>query len=124
MKRKLITKKDAVIIAVITVVSAALLLAGKTFAVRGERAVISVDGKVYKEISLSSVSKKTQFSLDNGVVITAENGKIYFSQSDCRDKICVKTGEISKTGEAAVCAPNKTVIEIKGADRADSIITY
>ncbi len=124
MERKLITKKDAVIIAVILFASAALVLSGRAFRAQGETAVISVDGKVYREIRLSDFSKKTQFSLDNGVVITAENGKICFSESDCKDKICIKTGEISKSGEVSVCVPNKTVIEIRGADGADNIITY
>lgn len=124
MERKLITKKDAVILAVIVFISAAVFLLSSFLRTDGDRALISVDGKVIKEIRLSSVSEETKISLENGVVITAQDGKIRFSESNCKDKICIKTGEISKSGEAAVCAPNKTVIEIKGADEAVNIITY
>ena len=124
MERKLITKKDAVILVIIIFISAAVLFLSSFLKTDGEKALISVDGKVIKEIKLSELSEETQISLDNGVIITAQKGKIRFSDSNCRDKICVKTGEISKSGEAAVCAPNKTVIEIKGADEAVTIITY
>ena len=42
------------------------------------------------------------------------------TDADCPDKLCVKTGRISKTGETIVCLPHRVVVEIIGAAADDS----
>ncbi|MFR4337598.1 MAG: NusG domain II-containing protein [Lachnospira pectinoschiza] len=42
------------------------------------------------------------------------------TDADCPDKLCVKTGMISKTGETIVCLPHRVVVEIIGAAADDS----
>ncbi|MBC7196761.1 MAG: NusG domain II-containing protein [Deferribacterales bacterium] len=39
--------------------------------------------------------------------------KLRFIESDCRDKICIKTGFISKCNDVAICIPNKVALQIK-----------
>ena len=41
--------------------------------------------------------------------------------SDCPDKICIKSGFISKPGELLVCLPHKLMIEIKSNDNEKNI---
>jgi len=83
----------------------------------GNVAVVSIDGQVYKELSLN---ENTEIDLDHtcGVdgynVLVIENGKAYMKDADCADKVCVHQGKISKVGETIVCLPHKVVIEIKG----------
>lgn len=48
--------------------------------------------------------------IDNVVVI--ENGKVFVSEANCRDQVCVFHSPISKQGEQIVCLPNKVVIEV------------
>ncbi|UOD34247.1 NusG domain II-containing protein [Deferribacteraceae bacterium V6Fe1] len=47
------------------------------------------------------------------VILEITDGKARFVESDCKDKICIKTGYIEMCGEVAVCLPNKVAIEIK-----------
>ena len=121
--RKLITKKDAVVITALVCVALALFLfvrLGKSNAVK---AVITVDGKEVKTVELSSAENET-ITLDNGIEILIENGKIGFVKSDCPDKICIKSGMLSHSGEAAACLPHKTVISLTGADKDVDAISY
>lgn len=55
-------------------------------------------------INISGVHKAT---------IVAEKNRICFLESDCPDKICVKTGWLSQPGEIAVCLPNKIIIKLE-----------
>ena len=42
-----------------------------------------------------------------------KNGEVFMCEADCKNQICVKTGEISKRGECIVCLPNRIILEIK-----------
>jgi hypothetical protein len=44
-----------------------------------------------------------------------KDGKAAVTHSGCPDKTCVRTGFISRPGQAAVCLPNKVVLSIEGA---------
>ncbi len=113
-KRKLIRKIDFWLIFGFVVIALAFYSAynffNRSMAVKAE---LVIDGTTVKEISLS---EDKIFNLEQAPNITFEvkNGRIRFKQSDCPDKICVKTGFISKTGQMAVCLPNKASIKIVG----------
>ena len=115
-------KKDFIIIAVILLTALGLLCAVKFFPkATADTAVIKYDGMVVKEVSLKI---DTEFSLeeDPTVKFRVENGAISFVDATCPDKICERTGFISKTGQTAVCLPKKTVLHLKGADNEIDII--
>ncbi len=46
------------------------------------------------------------------VKLLVEPGAISFQHSDCHDQICVRTGKLSKPGQAAVCLPAKISVRI------------
>ncbi len=123
MERKLITKKDAVILALIVILSAVLLLISNIKSDEGLTAVVTVDGAEVLSVNLSEVTEEQFFTLDNGVVIKAYDSKICFYESNCKDKICINSGELSKKGEVAACVPNKTVIKTVGSNGVD-VLTY
>ena len=50
------------------------------------------------------------------ILFEIKDHQIRFMDSDCPDKICIKSGFLSKNGESAVCMPNKTVLKIVGKD--------
>lgn len=123
MERKLITKFDVIATTVILIFAVAMLLIFHFTASENVTAVITVDGAEVERINLSDVTEEKIISLDNGIKIKSQDGKICFAESDCRDKICVNSGELSREGEVAACVPNKTVIYIAGNSAVD-VITY
>lgn len=124
MKRKLITKKDSVILALIVLLSVLCLAIFGLSKQDGETAVVSVNGQTVKEINLREIKDEQLFTLENGVVIKAQNGTVCFFESNCKDKICINSGLLSKKGDVAACVPNKTVISIKGVPEDFDVLTY
>ena len=64
-----------------------------------------------------SLSDDTVFTvISNGVTleVTVSGGEVSVTDSDCPDRICVKTGRISKDGQSIVCIPARVVIRITG----------
>jgi len=49
-------------------------------------------------------------------------GRVRMLDSACPDKLCVKTGWISSTGESIVCLPNRVVIEIVSGDGGPDVV--
>lgn len=45
------------------------------------------------------------------------DGSICFEESDCPDKICIKTGRLSIVGQSAACLPNQIVMKIVPKNR-------
>ncbi len=113
--KKLITKKDIILILILLVAGVTGLIAVNS-ADRGKTATVKADGKTVEVISLEDENGSVKY---NGVVICLENGEIYVKDSDCADKICVRSGRISKSGETVICAPNRVSVEING-DKSDS----
>jgi len=56
---------------------------------------------------------------ENVVFKVDDEGNIQFIESDCPDKICIKTGKIHMAGQSAACLPNGIVLKIVPADGWD-----
>lgn len=116
-ERKLLRLRDVfIIVSIIAAVFVfyALLPEG------GERAVVSHDGVVIAEIPLD-VSGEYVFPQVGGMVFTAGDGAVSVTESGCGDKTCMRTGKISKRGEAIICVPNKVIVEIKGSSKESDV---
>lgn len=90
-------------------------------------AVITHRGNVIKKMDLGNLNKPEQIDLNEaGIhqVIRAEKGRIRFLESDCPNKICVKTGWLTRPGDKAVCLPSRVVINIVGDSDKIDILAY
>lgn len=91
------------------------IMMGKNY--NGTYAVITVEGKVYKTIPLSEhrgeekINVKTKYGYN---IVDVKNQSVSIIDADCKDKICIKEGAISKPGQNIVCLPHKVMIEVKG----------
>lgn len=86
--------------------------ANDTDASQGARfAEIKVDGTVRKILPLE---RDTVYTLPErpDVRIAVSHGAAAFTHSNCPDKICVRSGFLSSSGQSAVCLPNKVVLRI------------
>ncbi|MBA5850294.1 NusG domain II-containing protein [Clostridium sp. cel8] len=83
-------------------------------------AIIKQNTKVIKTIDLNKIDKPEEFTIKfnntNYNKIRVEKGRICIIDADCPNKICVKSGWISKSGETIVCLPHKLQIEIEGTN--------
>ena len=124
MKNKVGLKKgDVLIIAVLSLLCVFLfvlpLLNGSENAV----AAVWLDGEKVKEVNLSDTSENFEFSVGN-CVLSVEEEKIRFVSSDCPDKLCIKSGYLSKNGDTAACLPNKVVVKIETKKEKLDAVAY
>lgn len=76
-------------------------------------AVIKVDNKQVKKLSLNhDIVWKYQHGNKLNVV-KVKNHKIRMIDANCKDQICVKDGWKSKIGDTIVCLPHKFLVELK-----------
>lgn len=84
----------------------------------GGRVIISLNGEVFREISLnenSVIPIETEFG-KNTVVI--EEGEVFVTHSNCPDRLCEKD-RISKRGESIVCLPNRLSVTVEGKNKEE-----
>lgn len=84
-------------------------------------AIITKDGQEIRRINLSTLENPQIIELQDKYYdkIVAEKGRIRFTEADCPEKICVKTGWLTKPGQLAVCLPNSLIIKIEGSNQAE-----
>ncbi len=127
---KFVRKADIFLLVGLLILCAAILLPSY-FAASSKKdltAVVMQNGEEVKEIALSDITEAYTFTLntDPSVTIAVEPGCIYYASADCPDKVCVKTGKLTKAGDTAACLPSKTLIVIRGtAEKGQpDILTY
>ena len=104
-----LNRADLILILTMTILSLIPLTNFET----GNRVVISVDGKIYREIDLN-ISESIRIETPDGFnEIQIDSGEVYISKADCPDKTCIRTGKISKAGDVIACLPHKMLIEIR-----------
>lgn len=90
-------------------------------------AEITVNGEVYKTVSLSEHSGEDIFEVktDEGInIIKVKDNKIGIIEADCPDQVCMNPEYIEKAGQSLVCLPHKVMIEVKGISDDDVILSY
>lgn len=116
MERKWFRPADLILLAAAAAVCLALLLWQHGADDTDCTAVIEQDGQELRRISLSALTQEERIDLggDCHVVLLAEPGAISFLSSDCPDQICVRTGKLTKPGQAAVCLPARISVRLEG----------
>lgn len=115
-----ITVPDIVLIVLIVALSTGVVLKARLDLswqpAAATRASIYQSGELEQVLDLK---EHRQISLLNGkMVLEIMDNKIRVKQSDCPRQVCVRVGWISHTGEAIVCVPYKTAIEIGAPEKS------
>lgn len=118
-ERKLIRAKDIAAAAVILAAAAAYFLYG-IFSAGDVRAVIVCGGETAAAIPLDRDGEYS-FPETGDMVFTVREGKISVTESDCHDKICMRTGSISRPGEAIICVPNRTAVTVESGSEESGV---
>lgn len=112
-----IKKGDVILIASLALLCISLFLI-PVFS-QGKAAVADVwqHGEKIKEIDLSTVEESYEMSV-GGCILLVQRGSIRFLDADCPDKLCVRSGTLSKNGDTAACVPNKVVVIIENKEKS------
>ena len=117
---KFFKKTDLIFIAAILAAGIAIwYIYGLIYGGRAVKAEIYYNNELVDTVGLESGHERT-FSIPQKprIVFQVDNdGNISFIQSDCPDKICIKTGKLHTVGQSAACLPNGVVLKIVPKDR-------
>jgi hypothetical protein len=57
-------------------------------------------------------------------VIQIAQGQVRFVESPCHNQYCVHQGWLNKTGQAAICLPNRVTLELIGQKKSYDSLAY
>lgn len=114
-------KADIFLLIVLLIVGLVSTFAISSASDLGTQVKISIAGELYGTYSLDEDRTITIISDDSYNEVVIKDGKVFMSDANCPNKICVKHSPIDSTGESIVCLPNKVLIEIVGGEKYDAI---
>lgn len=104
-------KSDLLIIGIFLLIALVIFLPTLSDSEKTLTAVITADGETLTEISLTD-STQEEIKI-NGTVIKINGKTVFFAESNCPDKVCVKTGNLDSQGDSSACVPNRVSVYIK-----------
>lgn len=111
---KILTPGDKILIVVFLVLAGMSLIALNRLQQPGSMVIIEVAEKVLYQVNINEPQELTVTGPIGETMIKIDEGAAQVTQSDCPEKICIKTGKIRHEGEIIVCVPNRVVIRING----------
>ena len=112
---KFFKKTDIITILVILGLSIIIwLIYGSVNSEKAVKAEIYYYNDLIAVIDLSKKEdKKFSFPQNENVVFHRDKeGNIWFEESDCPDKVCIKAGKLNRVGQTAACLPNGFVLKL------------
>ncbi len=85
--------------------------------VRGSMAVVEVNGKVVRKVTLGSGQPARKYTVEGWQgpsTFEVADGRVRMVSSECRDKICIGMGWTGTSGRSIVCLPNRVIIRVTG----------
>jgi hypothetical protein len=82
-----------------------------------EEAVVAVAGETPLRYALRAEAPATSLPVDAGgyhLLIQIDGLRARILQSDCPDQVCVRTGWLTRAGQAAVCVPARVTLRMEG----------
>lgn len=107
---------------VVFVVAAAVIVAFSVFAVGQGGPASTVEVKSDAGTFVYSLEEERELFFTGPLgdtVVEIGNGSVRFTESPCRDKICIAAGELTEAGQWAACLPNRVFISVTGDPAAD-----
>ena len=111
---RLIRFGDVAVIAAFALLCAALFMLPFQHRDASLSAQVVLDGDVVETIALSSLSEEQTMDVGGCTIVFSPNG-VRFTDADCPDRLCVKTGVIRFAGESIACVPNRVVVSLQAS---------
>ena len=89
-----------------------------------DRAVIRADGKVFAEVDLAVQKMLTVPGPLGNTLVAIEPGRARVLADPSPRQYCVLQGWLSRSGDIALCAPNRFSVQVFGRDRAYDSLAF
>ena len=112
-------KADFMVFFGILLIGILMLFAGRLFSVQGDTVIITKDGKVFGEYSLSEDAEIPVWDTN---IVKIQDGYAYMHFSTCPDKLCIRQGKASDSSKKIICLPNKVTVEVTKKSEIDKVV--
>lgn len=125
-KRAFFARSDLLILIALLVIAAVAWGIGAFVSSRRQAnqaiiAEITWRGQLVRTVQLTDIQNETfVLSEEPKVSFEVKENAIRFIQTECPDHLCEKNGWLSKTGQSAVCLPNRVAVKIIGEDHTEN----
>lgn len=110
------TKYDKFIIILLFILSVLFFSVFAYYGKSSERVLnIFSDGRLYASYDLEALKSDAEIKVENEngyLTVYISGEKCYVTDSDCKDKLCMRQYPINNAGETITCLPNKIFMEI------------
>lgn len=109
-------KKEVILIIAVLAIAAVFFLINYIIAKKPASMLqVTVDGSVVHTLPLNKDADLIIEGYQNGTNhLLIKDGKASVTEATCPDKVCVRQGQVSHTGEVIVCLPNKMIATVVG----------
>lgn len=109
------TKNTLVLIVLILLIACSMLAIQRLVLTKhGSYAVISIDGKEVERLDLDKDQELTVETSYGGYnIVEVKNNKVFVKEADCKNQVCVNTGEISESYDVIACLPHGLTVTIE-----------
>jgi len=115
--REILKIGDKIVIGMLSISIVLSFFVYRVLQTQGRIVSISVDGREAYQLSLG-VNREVIVQGPLGeTCIRIENGNVYVSRAPCPQKICMKMGKISRSGEVIICIPNKILVRVENGEK-------
>lgn len=105
---------DFVIIGTVLLLAAALAAVLAAQAAGGRLyAEVWQDGELIERVPLEAGTDRV-IEVDGHNTVVLKGRTAAMQSADCRDQVCVRTGTLTRAGQAAVCLPNRVILKLAG----------
>lgn len=105
-------KNDLILAAVFLIIGIAALLYMNLNKKAGDKVLVTVNGQVYKELSLNKDAQLEIVGDFGNNILEIKDGYADITSATCNDGICVHSNKISNNNETIVCLPNKVIVKV------------
>ena len=84
---------------------------------------IYLNSEMLHRIYLNEVEESYTLKAGDCEILIEKNGMSFVS-SECPDKLCTKSGILSKSGDTMACVPERVVVIIKSDKAAHDAVSY
>lgn len=112
MKNKRL-KNDIILICSVVALTLIILILVTMINKTGNEVIIEQNSK---QVAVLDINKNQKYNLYNNNkicnTVVINDGEVYMSYANCKDKICVNHNKISKNNESIICLPNKVIVTV------------
>lgn len=112
-------KNDIILAVFILLIGISFIFINQCTSETGDTVVISVNGEIYKELSLD---EDTTVDINGMNTLKIENKEVYMLDANCPDNLCVNQGKVHNSSKQIVCLPNKVTVHINNKSDLDTVV--